>query len=163
MARHQAAVFRFATAVSRDSSEAEDALQETFLAAWRGAASFRGEEARPWLLTIARRAVYRLHRRREGEPSDFVSIEDLGQKAGWGSEDPETEMASLQDRALLRHALSRLPATYREVLVLRELESFSGNEVASMTGLSLAAVKSRLHRARLALTAAVKEEVSGGS
>jgi len=115
------------------------------------------------LLTIARRAVYRLHRRREGEPSDFASIEELGQKAGWGSEDPETEMASLQDRALLRHALSRLPATYREVLVLRELESFSGNEVASMTGLSLAAVKSRLHRARLALTAAVKEEVSGGS
>ena len=47
VARHQAAVFRFAIAISRDSSEAEDALQETFLAAWRGAASFRGEEARP--------------------------------------------------------------------------------------------------------------------
>lgn len=136
--RHQAAVFRFVSAIAPSQAEAEDTFQDAFLSAWRAAGSFRGEaEARAWLLTIARNAVYRLRRRRSGEPSEFASIDELGQRAGWGVPDPEAEAA--------------------------RLEGFSGKEVAEMTGLTIPAMKSRLHRARLALTAAVKEELGGKS
>lgn len=159
--RHQASVYRFIKTLAGSDADAEDAFQETFLAAWRSAETFRGEgDARAWILTIARNAVRRQHRRRVGEPAEFLSLDDLGRQAGWGT-DPtaDTLLARLEDRTLLERGLSRLSAEDREVLILRDLEGFSGEEVAEMTGLTLPAAKSRLHRARLRLTAALREEL----
>lgn len=157
--RHQASVFRFIQTLTSERADAEDALQETFLAAWRSAATFRGDaSARAWVLTIARNAVRRQHRRRVGEPAEFLSLDELGLHAGWGSQaTPEELFARPEDRAMLERALASLSKEDRQILILRDLEGFSGEETAELLDLSLAAEKSRLHRARLRLTAALKE------
>lgn len=156
--RHQAAVFRFARAMTSDEGAAEDALQETFLAAWRGAAGFRGEASvRSWLLTITRNAVNRQHRRRVDEPAVMEPLGTLGLEAGWGTtDDPESLALARESRELLARAMSRLDDDARAVLTLRELEDFSGEETAAILGITLAATKTRLHRARLKLAAAVR-------
>jgi RNA polymerase sigma-70 factor (ECF subfamily) len=162
VARHQAAVYRFAWTLTRDAAKAEDALQETFIAAWRSAASFRDEaSARTWLLAIARNAVNRLHRRRADEPADFASLEELGTMAGWGADDdPERSAMRRQNAGILRRALQSLPEEDHEIIVLRDLEGLSGEETAAVLGVTLAGMKTRLHRARLRLAAALRKEDS---
>lgn len=154
--RHQAAVLRYTRALCRDEAQAEDALQQTFLDALKGARTWSGQASlRGWLLTLARNAVYRGARRRVGEPTSFVPLEELGLRAGWGA-DPAARTAQAHDRARLLRALDRLAPASREVLVLRELEGFTGPETAARLGIGLAATKSRLHRARLELAAALR-------
>lgn len=158
--RHESAVFRFARALAGNEGAAEDALQETFLAAWRGAGSFRGESSvRSWLLTIARNAVHRQHRRRVDEPQQMESLSALGAAAGWGTDDEDPERIALrqESRELLLRAFARLTAADREILALRDGEQLSGEETAAALGLSVAAMKGRLHRARLRLAAGVRE------
>lgn len=157
MTRHSAAVYRFARAATDGPAAAEDVLQETFLAAWRGAGSFQGRSAaRTWLLTIARNQAWH-HRERAGRlPVDDGPLPELGEAAGWGSESPESEALLSERRTLLARALSVLAAEDREILVLRDLEELSGEETAAALGLSLSAMKSRLHRARLRLAARLR-------
>lgn len=157
VARHKAALFRFAGAILRDDALAEDVLQEAFLSAIRGAAGFRGEgSARGWLFTIARRAALRL-RPRESPLGEEEDLESLGADAGWGAPDPEQLLADEQSRAAVNRALATLDAEDREILVLRDAEGLSGPEAAEVLQISLAAMKSRLHRARLRLVAALRE------
>ena len=153
MRRHESAVARYVS-VLIGSSDVDDALQETFFATWRAAAGFRGEGgARSWLYTIARHAVQHQQRRRVDEPAKLESIEELAARAGWGCL-PATEVKASDERAeLLHRALEQLPREEREVLILRELDGFSGEEAADALHLSLAAMKSRLHRARIHLAA----------
>jgi RNA polymerase sigma-70 factor (ECF subfamily) len=147
--RHQDAVLRFLRLTGGDGPDAEDALQETFLTAWRAAGTFRGEAgARAWLLTIARHALSRLRRRRSGEPQALVPLEALGLEAGWGGTTP---FQAVEDRVALEAALARLEPEEREVILLRDIEGFSGAEAAQILGLAVPALKSRLHRARLRL------------
>lgn len=147
-----------ATAVT--AADAEDALQEAFIAAWRSAAGFAGtDSARGWILTIARNALHRRYRRRAGEPEGFDSLDALGAAAGWGVEEPpDVLLERLEDQERLRRALDALPAPDREVLILRDLEELSGEQTAELLGLTQQAMKSRLHRARLRLAARVREE-----
>jgi RNA polymerase sigma-70 factor, ECF subfamily len=158
--RHQAAVFRFARSIAADDFAAEDALQEAFLAAWRSASTFRGESSvRAWLFAIARNAVMRQHRRRVDEPAENESLSDLGEAAGWGSEDdPERDVIESEQREIFERAMNRLNASDREILVLRDLEGLSGEDAAGIIGLPLASMKTRLHRARLRLAANVRNE-----
>ncbi|MFO0696504.1 MAG: sigma-70 family RNA polymerase sigma factor [Polyangiales bacterium] len=160
--RHQAAVFRYLRALVRNEADAEDVLQQTFLAAFRGAAEARVEKtARAWLFTIGRHAAIRHGRLRAGEPSRHDSIDALGEEAGFADEagTPEAEAARLEERALLERALESLSSEDREILVLRELEGLRGEEAAEVLGLGLDATKSRLHRARLRFQAAFRREV----
>lgn len=150
VARHEAAVLRLVRTIGRDDENAEDALQETFVAAWRAAADFRGTgSARAWLLGIARNVVSRHYRRRVGEPSEHVPIEDLGVEAGWGNEAPDSLSKRLEHRDLVERGFRGLSPEDREILILRDLEDLSADQVAGLLGVSLAATKSRLHRARL--------------
>jgi RNA polymerase sigma-70 factor (ECF subfamily) len=157
--RHQDAVYRYLVLFTGEAVDAEDALQDAFIAAWHGAGTFRGEgAARAWLLAIARHAAGRRRRRRVQEPASFVSLEQLGLDAGWG-ESWEALPDSADDRgALLTAALERLRPEEREVIVLRDLEGFSGEETAALLGLTLQAMKTRLHRARLQLAAEVRRD-----
>lgn len=167
--RHLPALWRFVSAICADRVTAEDVLQDTLLDALRGAPGFvaRGgatdpRAARAWLYTIARHRAGRLHRRRVGEPAHFEdeeSIEALGAAAGFGEEpaSPERAFSAHEERVALEAALARLADADREVLVLRDVEGLSGEEAAEVLGIPLAAVKTRLHRARLRLAAAVRQ------
>lgn len=160
--RHEAWLLRYARALA--GASAEEVLQDAFVAAWRGAHTFDGGtdgEARPWLMAIARNAHRRMFRLRAGEPASFESLDSLesldglAQAAGWGS--PAGDASRLHTRDVLQRAMDRLPADAREVLWLRDLEGWTGEEAAGLLKLSVPALKSRLHRARLQLMAAIRE------
>jgi RNA polymerase sigma-70 factor, ECF subfamily len=143
---------------------AEDALQETLLAVFRGAGSFRGESSvKSWLFTIARNAAFKLQKRRREEPREDEDLESLGTRAGWGVEGPDAALSREEQRRALESALERIDAADREVLLLRDVEGLSGEETAVILGVSLAAMKSRLHRARLRLVASLGEPQEGCS
>jgi len=147
--RHQAAVYRFArAAVSGGAEEAGEILHETFRAAWRAAHRYRDEpSARPWLLALARQAIGRRNAR-SPEP-DLTPLRELARSAGWGSSGDEPFEDSLDMEA----AFAALPAADREILTLCDREYFTVDETARVTGLTDAAVHTRLHRARLRLLA----------
>jgi len=157
-------LYRFARRLTRDDALAEDVLQETFLTALKKVGGWRGEgTCRGWLFSIARTQVLMAQRRRTGEPEGFEEVEPeaelprLGLEAGWGAAmDPEALASRMEAQAQLEAALATLAPAEREVVALRDLEGLSGEDTAQALGLSLAAMKSRLHRARLALVAAVK-------
>lgn len=156
--RHQASVFRFArTQVSRPD-DGEDLLQQTFLSAWQAAGTFRGDgPARGWLFTITRHAATRLRQRHAREALDDTPVEDLGVQAGWGQSNPEGLAIRHERHTAIASALAALPAEDREILTLRDLEGTSGEEAAALLGVGLAAMKSRLHRARLRLAAELRK------
>jgi len=157
--RHEASVYRFARAIASSEQAAEDALQEAFLGAWRGAAAFRGEASvRNWLFSIVRHAVYRQHRHRVDEPEEVESLSSLGVAAGWSSEEtPETIALRRESHEAIVNAMEALNVSDREILLLRDVEDLPGEEVATLLGLAVPAMKSRLHRARLRLAAKVRE------
>lgn len=160
--RYQDSVLRFARSLVRTDAEAEDVLQETFLAALRGAAGYRGDgSVRGWLLTIARHAAYKRRRKEAAyESEDGHDLERLGEQAGFGelSPSPLEALAQEEARQRVRAALMRLDPIDREVLLLRDIEGLDGAETAAALGLGLAAMKSRLHRARLRMAALVRNE-----
>ena len=154
---HIDSVRAFLLSSLRDNVAAEDVLQETFLAALRGAAGYRGPApVLAWLRTITRHAVYRLGRRANQVAVPDDTLELLGQAAGWGADDVAVAAERAESHALLRRALAELDPADREILVLRDLEGLPGDEVAATLGLTLPAEKSRLHRARLRLAAGLR-------
>lgn len=158
VARHRAAVFRYARAHAGDH-DAEDVLQQTFLAAWQHAGTATAERgAKPWLLTIARNALARMRRRPAGDSAAPASIEDLGEAAGFAdpAATPERFAAAAEERGALAAAMAALLPLERDVIHLRDIEELTGDEVAELLGLSLPAMKSRLHRARLRLVAELR-------
>jgi len=160
--RYQRAILHLARALVHDRQHAEDVLQDTFLAAYRAAGSYRGDApVANWLYAIARHAAYRLHRRSHEIASDDRTIERLGQSAGWGAPDVERAIARAELRGHLDAALSTLAPDEREVVTLRDALGMSGEETAALLGCSVAAMKSRLHRARLRLAAELRDQ--GGS
>lgn len=160
--RHQASVFRLARLLTRTPGDAEDILQQAFLSAWTGLRQFRGEASvRTWLLTITRNAALSQRTRAAREPVDPTPIEDLadlGVRAGWGGPTPEDLAIASEQRHHLAAAFAGLDALDREILTLRDLEDLPGEDTAALLGLSLPAMKSRLHRARMTLAALVREE-----
>jgi RNA polymerase sigma-70 factor (ECF subfamily) len=158
---YRATVLGHLRRLCRDVAHAEDLTQETFLSALQHLDRWRGEGTpRAWLLSIAR-SRFLMSRRGAAarhEPSDSSSLETLGLEAGWGAPmDPEALAARLEARSVLERALDALDAEAREVVTLRDLDGLSGEETAQVLGLSLPAMKSRLHRARLELVAQVKK------
>lgn len=160
IAQHQGPVFRLLRRLTQQDALAEDLVQDTFvtalahLGAWRGEGTVRG-----WLLSIARSRWLMAQRAPAArhEPAEDESLEALGLAAGWGSPlDPEVLASRLEQHEVLERALAALDLEAREVLTLRDLEGLSGEETAQALGVSLPAMKSRLHRARLALVVQVK-------
>jgi RNA polymerase sigma-70 factor, ECF subfamily len=149
--RHGDAMYRVAVRACGPGRESEDAVQDALLAAWRGAAGFRGESAvRTWLLQIVINACRRSHRRRSGEPARTEPVEVAAAEPDADS-GPEARTQAREVGRAIDRALAEMEAKAREVLVLRDVEGLSGDETAAALGLPLAAMKSRLHRARLEL------------
>jgi len=158
--QHQARVYRYCLMLAGDRARAEDLLQETFVDAMRGYDRFRGDASvLTWLLTIARNRSRRMSRLRAGAPAQTEDLMRLGLQAGWGS--PEVLEAGLDaetSRAQIQRALEALAPADREVIVLRDLEELSSHEAAEVLGVSDAAVRVRLHRARLRLLAQIRRQ-----
>ena len=155
VARHGDALFRYATRTCGSERDGEDALQDGLLAAWRGAGTFRGEaSARTWLFQVVIHACRRRQRRRAGAPERHDGME-AAEAVAADVRGADEHVAAAQMRAALEAALSTLDEEAREVLVLRDVEGLSGEDAAAALGVGVPAMKSRLHRARLAL----KEEV----
>ncbi len=154
-------LLRFLSSLSNDPAAAEDALQECTLSVWKNAASFRGETTpRAWLYTIARNAMLRQKRGRS-EPVEDAALETLGADAGWGDAQSGARIEkALGDRLNLEEAFAALPDEQREVLLLIDGEELSLHEAAEALEISLAAVKSRLHRARLRVMGLIDKEVA---
>lgn len=149
--RHGDPLFRFATSHCGSERDAEDAVQDGLLAAWRGASTFRGEaSARTWLFQVVLHACRRRQRRRAGEPRVHATVDEA---AELHSTEPGAEQrtSARETGAALARALAALPEESREVLLLRDVEELSGDEAAAVLGIGLPAMKSRLHRARLEL------------
>jgi RNA polymerase sigma-70 factor (ECF subfamily) len=150
--RHQAAVYRFARAAAA-GGDAEEVLYETFEAARRSAWRYRDEtSARPWLLALAHQAIGRRNPEpAEREPDAFSSLRELARSVGWGTG------GEAWSEGPVAAAFESLPAEDREILTVCDREYFTIDEAARVTGLSDAAVRLRLHRARLRLLARLKE------
>ncbi len=139
--------------------DAEDVLQETMLAAARSLGQFQGKSAfSSWLYAIARSFCHR--QRRKARPS--TSLDQLGSgeeplPASDGFHDPEARAEARQQLRIVQEALDTLDPSYREVLLLRDVEGLSAREAAKVLGIGVPALKSRLHRARKALRQAVAE------
>ncbi|HSB80951.1 MAG TPA: sigma-70 family RNA polymerase sigma factor [Candidatus Methylomirabilis sp.] len=159
--RHQARLFGFVLRMCRNADDAQDVLQETFLGMIRSIHEFRGEcKFTTWLFQIAFHVC--LKRRRRGlfepKPEQELSLDDLlpspdtgGQRldiADW-SENAERTLLRAELFTRVEAAIERLPQRYRVVLLLRDVEGMSTEEAAEVLLLSIPAVKSRLHRARL--------------
>ena len=154
--RHQPEVYRFGMKMCRDPEDAKDVLQDTLIAMARGVRDFRGNSSiSTWLYTIARSFCIKKRRRSKFAPEEERSL-DTGAAAevrhlAAAGDNPDDALAGRQVERALEQAIAELDPMHREVLLLRDVEGLSAAEVAEVVGASVQAVKSRLHRARLAV------------
>jgi RNA polymerase sigma-70 factor (ECF subfamily) len=159
VARHGDSLYRFALRTCGGERGAEDAFQDGLIAAWRGASTFRGESAaRTWLFQVVIHACRRRHRRRAGEPERMEDMEAAASVRHEGPA-PDGQVAARQVGAAIDAALAAMASEAREILLLRDVEGMEGAEAAAALGITLAAMKSRLHRARLELKQRVEERL----
>ena len=155
--RHTQLIYRALIAILGDADEAQDALQDTLLSAFKHIGGFEGRSKfSTWLVTIARNAaLQRLRSRRKTESLDQSGPDEdqdfrPRQIAAW-QENPEQNHSKAEMRRLVEKGLLQLPAKYRAIVMLRDIEQLSTDEVARQLGLSVPAVKTRLFRGRLML------------
>jgi RNA polymerase sigma-70 factor (ECF subfamily) len=146
------AAYNLARWLVHDEQVAEDIVQDAFLRAFQYFGSFRGGDARPWLLGIVRHAVHDWFARNRKHLHAELSVDDdLGPPAldrHGGVETPESILGIKLERAQVTAAVARLAIPFREVLVLREMEDLSYEDIAQALGIPKGTVMSRLARAR---------------
>ena len=164
MSRYAARVFRLAHGITHSEADAEEVVQDVFVTVFRKIDSFEGRSSLgTWVYRVAANAA--LVKRRGKRAQVEVSLEDWlptfkedGHREGdramlladW-SNTPEEEFLTRETQALVRGAIGSLPEAYQVVLLLRDMEGCSSEEIAEVLGETIASVKSRLHRARMAL------------
>lgn len=151
--RHEAQIYRFGMKMCRDPEDAREVLQETLLALARGVREFQGSSSlSTWLYTVARSFCIKRRRRSKFAPEE-TSLEAAPAAARLSAPGraPDEALADKQIEHALERAIHELDPAYREVLILRDAEGLTAPEVAEVLGITVQAVKSRLHRARLAV------------
>jgi RNA polymerase sigma-70 factor (ECF subfamily) len=142
---HLDAAYNLARWLIRNDADAQDIVQESYLRALRFFEGYRGGDGKAWLLAIVRNTCRNWHSRQRGEAVPFDESEHSEDRS---SLNQEQAAARGQKMDALRLCIELLPAEFREVLVMRELEEMSYREIAGATGLALGTVMSRLSRAR---------------
>ena len=167
---HLDAAYNLARWLTRNDHDAEDVVQEAFTRALRYFDRMKGSEARPWLLAIVRNTCFTwLEKNR---PSDLVALDDVGPLAAdvetvghdsAAESNPEVIVLQSANRKLVNQALDELPVGYREVIVMREIEDLSYKEIASIAGIPMGTVMSRLSRGRELLKRAIENRMKRAS
>jgi RNA polymerase sigma-70 factor, ECF subfamily len=174
MSRHSERVYRLAYGIVRNHADAEEIVQDVFLTLVRKGGSFEGHAAlTTWMYRVTTNTA--LNKRRGKRRALEVSLEEYlptfkedGHRDGdrsylladWSGM-PEGRFASAEVRAILGQAIDALPDHYRAVLILRDVEELSNEEVASIVDDSVGSVKSRLHRARMVLREQLTRRLGG--
>lgn len=153
--RYQDRIYRILVRLTRSEDDALDLTQETFLRAYQGLARWLPDALfSTWLFQIARNLAFDLLRRRK--LVEFQSLEGYDAAAAPGLQ-PDAALEAAQRFRMLDAALAKLPHEHREIVLLREIEEMSYEEIAAVLDLSLGTVKSRLARARKALLDRMEE------
>src|SRR6266496_1911029 len=168
MRRHNQKLYRTARSILKDDAEAEDAVQEAYLLAYRGMGRFRGDaRLSTWLVRIVvNEAVTRLRRRGrsaevirldgDAEPDSEIAEADMNEAT---PEQPEHAALRAETRRLLESKIDELPDAFRLVFVLRALEELSVEETAAALAVPEATVRTRFFRARGLLREALSKEI----
>lgn len=156
--RFQDRVFRFLLRLTQTREDAQDLTQETFMHAYAALPRWQPDaQFSTWLLRIARNLAYDMLRRRQRV--NFVALEPEHEKhLVDAAPTPEAALHGVQRLRQLEAALARLPTEQREVLLLREIENLSYDDMAEVLGLPLGTIKSRIARARRALAETMPHE-----
>ncbi len=147
MMPHFDAAYNLARWLTRRSEDADDVVQEAYLRAYTFFDSFRGGDGRAWLFTIVRNTCYTWLRKKHGQEL-MTEFDETLHSSPADSSSPEIQHLRRVDAEMIRDGLEKLPAEFREVLVLREMEGLSYKEIAEITGVAIGTVMSRLSRAR---------------
>ncbi|HZA51537.1 MAG TPA: sigma-70 family RNA polymerase sigma factor [Myxococcaceae bacterium] len=166
VARHRDDVFALALRITRSEADAAEIAQDTFLSAYQHLPQFRGDAAfGSWVYRIAaNNALMRLRRQRVKQAAESELRGPEFNERGSLVDPPnpnfvraaDEEMLDAELGAAIQQATDQLPESYRQVFLLRDVDGLSYDEIAAVTGESVAAIKSRLHRARLALREAIE-------
>lgn len=167
--RHDRYLYRVARSVLLDDHEAEDVIQETYIRAFTGLVDFRGDASlRTWLTRIAVNEAVR-RRRRQRATVDLDALHAAQERNPRRSRspsltapdrDPERTAAQTEIRKVLERAIDDLPAAFRTVLILRDVEEASVEQTADQLGIRPETVRTRLHRARRMLRERLGEQIA---
>jgi RNA polymerase sigma-70 factor (ECF subfamily) len=150
MLPHLDAAHNLARWLLRNEQDAEDVVQEAYLRAFRSFDGFRGSNGRAWLLTIVRNTSYTLLRKNHTVDLTTTFDEEV-HVVGHESVSPAMILEHTEDAELMRNAIDRLPAEFREILTLRHQEDLSYKEIGDILKIPTGTVMSRLARARARL------------
>jgi len=154
---HLNAAYQLARWLMRNEHDAEDAVQEASLRAFRYFRTFTGGNGRAWFLSIVRHTCFGWHRHGFQAPTD--PFDEEHHSSARPVSDPEMLLLQTDGVTLIEHAMSRLPVRFRELLMLRELEGLSYQELADVMGIPIGTVMSGLSRARQAFRGALDNEL----
>ena len=161
---HLDAAYNLARWLTRDPADAADVVQEAMMRALRFFGSYRGDNAKAWLLAIVRNTAFTWMK--ANRPAEILSAPagDAPDRAIEAvpspDDDPETALIRTGEKRRLDGLIAALPAEFRECLVLREIEELSYKEIAAVTGVPIGTVMSRLARARRIVQRAWTEETA---
>ena len=160
MLPHLNDAYTLARYLTRNDHDAEDVVQDALLRAFTYRHTYRGESAgsaRAWLLAIVRNTAFSW-RRRGNRVETSTEFDETQHSESVADQHPETAMLRGATRDAIRTALDQLPIEFREVIILREVEGLSYQEIGEVAGVPVGTVMSRLSRARNRLQQALRQE-----
>jgi len=158
--QHLDAAYNLARWLTRDPSDADDVVQEAYMRAFRFSDGFHGGDSRSWILKIVRNTCFTWLKKNRSHELVY-ELEENQHEAP--TSNPEELLLERADRKILKDLLNDLPAAYKEIIVLRDLEGLSYKEISSVTELPIGTVMSRLARARKKLQSGAIRTPAGGT
>jgi len=158
---HLDSAYNLARWLAGNDHDAQDVAQEASLRAFRFFGSFRGENARAWLLSIVRNTFYTWLRKNRPKEK-LVEIDDETLAIEDGSAGAESANPPFADADTVRRVIAELPVEFREIVILREMEGFSYKEISDLAEVPIGTVMSRLARARKLLQKSLTREFNPG-